>query len=98
MASTLDPTQSAYFDDPWPARSQVHDDVGRTVLHSRRPSFGKRVLRGLMIFCIGIIATLAWQSYGDAARGMIANSYPQFGWLAPQSEAFAQSAPDMTGR
>jgi hypothetical protein len=46
----------------------------------------------LIAFCVGIAATLAWQSYGDAARGMIANSYPQFGWLAPLS-AVAQTAP-----
>jgi len=34
----------------------------------------------------------AWQSYGDAAREIIASSYPQLGWLAPQAAA-AQAAP-----
>jgi hypothetical protein len=38
-------------------------------------------------FCLGIGATLAWQSYGDAARQMIVESYPQFGWLAPRAAA-----------
>jgi hypothetical protein len=38
----------------------------------------------LITFCIGIAATLGWQSYGDAAREMIASSYPQLGWVAPQ--------------
>ena len=38
----------------------------------------------LITFCIGVAATLGWQSYGDAAREMIASSYPQFGWVAPQ--------------
>jgi hypothetical protein len=42
-------------------------------------------MRLLITFCIGIAVTLAWQSFGDAARGMIASSYPQLGWLAPQS-------------
>jgi len=28
---------------------------------------------------------LAWQSYGDAAREMIANSSRQLSWLAPQT-------------
>jgi hypothetical protein len=46
----------------------------------------------LIMFCAGIAATLAWQSYGDAARETIANSYPQLGWLAPQA-AIAQTAP-----
>jgi len=53
------------------------------------------LVRFLIIFCIGVAATLAWQSYGDAAREMIANSYPQLGWLAPQAEPVAQSAPDV---
>ena len=38
----------------------------------------------LITFCIGVAATLGWQSYGDAAREMIASSYPQLGWVAPQ--------------
>src|SRR5258708_6170775 len=49
----------------------------------------------LITFCIGVAATLAWQSYGDAAREMIASSYPQLGWLVPQSAPGAQNAPDM---
>ena len=57
-----------------------------------RPLPRKRPLRFLFAFCIGIAATLAWQSYGDAAREIIASSYPQLGWLAPQAAA-AQAAP-----
>jgi septal ring factor EnvC (AmiA/AmiB activator) len=38
----------------------------------------------LVTLCIGVAATLGWQSYGDAAREMIASSYPQLGWVAPQ--------------
>jgi len=53
-----------------------------------RPSLGKRVLRRLarllVIFCLGVCSTLAWQSYGDTARAMIAKSSPQLGWLAPK--------------
>src|SRR5258707_643270 len=62
-------------------------------------SFVKRSLlalvRFLITFCIGVAATLAWQSYGDAAREMIANSYPQLGRLAPQTEPVAHNAPDV---
>jgi hypothetical protein len=43
---------------------------------------------------MGVAATLLWQSYGDAARAMIANSYPQLGWLAPQAEPVAQNVPE----
>jgi hypothetical protein len=49
--------------------------------------------RILITFCVGVAATLAWQSYGNAAREIIANSYPQLGWLAPQS-AIARTVPD----
>jgi hypothetical protein len=65
----------------------------------KRPSLGKRASRSLtrflIIFCTGVAATLAWQSYGDAAREMIANSYPQLSWLAPQAAPLAQTASDM---
>ena len=64
----------------------------------QRPSLGKRASRGLarflIIFCTGVAATLAWQSFGDAAREMIANSYPQLSWLAPQAAPLAQTASD----
>jgi hypothetical protein len=49
-------------------------------------------MRLLIAFCVGIAATLAWQSYGDTARAMIAGSYPQLDWLAPHL-ADAQAAP-----
>ncbi len=51
---------------------------------------------GLLIaFGIGVATTFAWQSYGDAARQIIANSYPQLAWLAPRPSA--HSAPSTIG-
>jgi hypothetical protein len=62
-----------------------------------QPSHYKRASRALsrflVAFCIGVAAALAWQSYGDAARKIIANSYPQLRWLGPQAEPVAQKAP-----
>ena len=49
----------------------------------------------LITLCVGAAAIMAWQSYGDAARQIIASSYPQLGWLAPHAEEVAQNAPDM---
>src|SRR5580704_10421096 len=50
-----------------------------------RPSPGRRTSRNLARFlvtaCIGVAATLAWQSYGGTAEQMIASSAPQLGWL-----------------
>jgi hypothetical protein len=66
--------------------------------NNRQPSLRKRASRAfsrfLITFCIGGASTLAWQSYGDAARAMIANSYLQLGWLAPQAETVAQNVPE----
>ena len=65
---------------------------------SERPSLANRASRGLarflMTFCSGVAATLAWQSYGDAAREMIASASPQLGWLAPQAAPVARTGPD----
>lgn len=59
-----------------PARDSAAKPVirVRSWLHRIVP-FG--FLRFLMIFFIGVVATLAWQSYGRAARGLMAS------WLAP---------------
>jgi hypothetical protein len=91
MASTVSPTPSEFSAD-----LSTRPSLDATI---KRPSLGKRVsrslVRSLIIFCTGIAATLAWQSYGDAAREMIANSSPELGWLAPQAAPVAQIASDM---
>jgi hypothetical protein len=82
MSALPSTTQSEFSADSLP----VNSSVKRALL---------ALVRFLITFCIGVAATLAWQSYGDAAREMIANSYPQLGWLAPQAEPVAQNAPDV---
>jgi hypothetical protein len=82
MSAPPSTTQSELSVDSLP----VNSSVKRAVL---------ALVRFLISFCVGVAATLAWQSYGDAARTMIANSYPQLGWLAPQTEPVTQSAPDV---
>ena len=47
----------------------------------------------LVACCTGVAVAFAWWSYGDATRQMIANSYPQLGWLAPRHAAPVQKAP-----
>ncbi len=88
---------------PSPAQSEFYAGLSPVEAPAARPADlrndRKRASRALshflIAFCIGVAATLAWQSYGDAAREMIANRYPQLGWLAPQAEPAAQNAPDM---
>src|SRR5215467_14988113 len=43
----------------------------------------RRFARFLIAFCTGVAATLLWQSYGDAAKEMIASSYPRLRRIAP---------------
>jgi hypothetical protein len=59
-------------------------DVNNDPLAIDRPSLGRRTLRSLARFlvaaCLGVSATLAWQSYGGAAKQMIADMAPQLSW------------------
>jgi hypothetical protein len=80
-APSIDPAlRRAKNDEPFP---------------SGRPSLCRRAARAtgrfLIVWGLGVVGTLAWQSYGGAARKMIANSYPQLGWLAPQATPATQS-------
>jgi len=47
--------------------------------------------RSLIAFCIGVAATLAWQSYGGTAREVIASSSSQLSWLAPPAAPVAEA-------
>ena len=69
------------------------DPMAGSSVGAMGPSRG--LARFLIIFSIGIGATLGWQSFGDAARAMLANSSPQLGWLAPQTAPLAQTTPSM---
>src|SRR5712671_3025843 len=73
----------------------VENDPSPITQQSLRKRASRSLARFLITFCIGVAAALAWQSYGDAARQIIASSYPQLGWLAPHAEEVAQNAPDM---
>ncbi len=78
-----------------PLSSGLKDDH----VASDRPSIGRRIFRTLIIaVLIGIGATLAWQSHGDAAREMVVARAPSLGWLlsvsTTKSPAVAATAPD----
>ena len=60
-----------------------------------RKGTARGLARFLVIFGMGVVTTLGWQAYGDGIRDMIASSYPQLGWLAPQA-AVAETAPEIT--
>ena len=102
MDSTFRQTQSEFPTHPRAARPTV-GAIKPSPLDGAimRPSLARRALRGLarflIVFCVGVCTILAWQSYGDAARAMIANSSPQLGWLAPQTAPVVPIAPAPAG-
>src|SRR6267142_794796 len=73
----------------------LENDPSPITQQSLRKRASRALARFLITFCIGVAAAVAWQSYGDAARQIIASSYPQLGWLALQPAPTAQNAPDV---
>jgi hypothetical protein len=45
--------------------------------------------RYLLAICIGVAAALAWQSYGEAGKQMIATNAPEFGWSSEAKQMIA---------
>src|SRR5262249_4671548 len=82
------------------ARPGLHEMADSDLGEIIRPSLGKRasrrLVRFLIVFSIGVGTTLAWQSYGDAARATIATSWPQLAALAPEPAPVPQAAPEQT--
>jgi hypothetical protein len=107
MSAMSSPAQAEFYAGLLPVEPSVEPPAVRPPalendpFPNGKPSLRKRASRALarflITFCIGVAATLAWQSYGDAARELIVNSYPQLGWLAPQAAPTAHSAPGIVG-
>jgi len=97
MTSTLSPTENS--EDLWVTEPAMAPKTRPAGLKGEQPSRGNQVARGLrrflIIFCMGVGTTLAWQSYGDQVRGMIAKSSPQLDWLGPQAAAVAEASPEL---
>ncbi len=76
--------------------------VGNDQVPSNRPSLGRRAVRTFARFmlaaCIGVVATLAWQSYGEAAKQMIASWVPQLGWLSSPLVTDPSSGPEIAAK
>jgi methyl-accepting chemotaxis protein len=102
MSATSDPAQSESSKGFLPAKRQLVEKVAIDPADLKTDQFkserlGKRIRFALapITFCIGVVATLAWQSYGDAARRTIANSFPRLGWSIPRAAPVTQNNPDI---
>ncbi|MFY9771580.1 MAG: hypothetical protein WAK04_15275, partial [Xanthobacteraceae bacterium] len=68
-----------------PADSQITDRWSR-----RRPA-SRRFRRYLVAICVGVAGTLAWQSYGEATKQIIAKGAPELGWSPEAKQMIATS-------
>src|SRR5260370_32270873 len=103
MSAMPSTAQSEFSEGSLPVKPSVEAPVIRPAdpkndrSPKRRQSLAARVplaiARFLITFGVGVATTLAWQSYGDAARQMIANSAPQLAWLAPPAAPVQRSVP-----
>jgi hypothetical protein len=93
MISRLSTRQSEFPDDLVTAESP---SLGRRTTESEfsehpvlvcRPSLRRRASRAFVRYlftaCVGVAATLAWQSYGEAAKQMAASWVAQHSWSLP---------------
>ena len=69
------------------------DAMAGSDLGEIRPRVSRGVVRFLIIFSIGVGASLAWHWYGDAARAMIATSWPQLASVAREPASVLRAAP-----
>ena len=90
MSSGLSRAISSFSEGQWAKEPpvDVRNPTDPEVARGMRSLLGKlrpfAAARFLLIFFIGVAATLAWQSYGGAAKETIARWSPRLGWLAPQ--------------
>jgi hypothetical protein len=91
MSSRLSPTKTK-FSPRWTIPSleiSAQHDLENARLWSKSRSRRRTTFHFIIAFCLGVAATSGWQSYGNAAREIIANWSEQFGGLAPAPDAHA---------
>ena len=88
LTSRLDPEASE--------RKAIHDRL--VAIENQTKKRGSRgFTRYLVAVLIGVAATLAWQSYGDAGKQVIATKAPELGW-SPEARKMITSWVRSAGR
>ncbi len=73
-----------------PTRFEFPDERPITDRPSRsKPASSRGFTRFLVAICIGVAGTLAWQSYGEAAKQIIATRAPELGWSPETKQMIA---------
>jgi hypothetical protein len=86
---------SHHLDNGTSERKAVNDRL--LAMESEIKTRGSPASRYLLAICIGVAATLAWQSYGETTKQVIASAVQQLGWTkspdGPESTAAQPSVP-----
>jgi hypothetical protein len=70
---------SHHLDDEASERKAIYDRL-LTIDNQTKRRASRGFARFLLAICIGVAATLAWQSYGEATKRIIATRAPELGW------------------
>jgi len=71
------------LDDEASERKKIHNRL--RVIENEMGRLASRGFRYLVALCIGLAAILAWQSYGEVPKQIIATRAPELGW-SPQTK------------
>jgi hypothetical protein len=77
-------------------RLRLIDEQTKRIISQTKRGFFRRTARYLVAICLGVIGTLAWQSYGEATKRMIATTAPELGW-SPQTKQMIAAWMDELG-
>jgi hypothetical protein len=73
-------------------RLRAIDNQTKRTLESQAKRRGSRgFVRYLVAICVGVAATLAWQSYGETAKQIVATRAPELGWSPEAKQMIASS-------
>jgi cytoskeletal protein RodZ len=90
--ASLQPKPVEDLDNLIPRVSRLDDEISDRV-RARESRTKRRSSRGfarfLVAICIGVAGTLAWQSYGQAAKQMLAAKAPELGWSPETKQMIA---------
>jgi hypothetical protein len=77
-----------HLDDEASERKAIYNRL--VAIENEMKMRGSRGLaRYLVVFCIGVAATSAWQSYGEATKQIIATRAPELGWSPEAKQMIA---------
>jgi hypothetical protein len=78
---------SRHLDDEASERKAVRDRL--LAIDNTMERLASRGFRYTVAICIGVAAILAWQSYGEAAKQIIATKAPELGWSPEAKQMIA---------